>query len=581
MSIEEWKSSSELGFSGYLYSNLGNVKKISTNRITKGSVLTGCKVYHLTNDDGKLKRIKPDFLINEFYGIVSEKEKDNYTWIPIPEFEEYKICEEGKILSKKGEIMKPKIEKDSLRIGFRINNKPYSNHRVCLLVATVFIPNPNKFKYVKFKDGDSMNVHKNNLMWSNNTSKVEDNTDEIWEQLTGFSKYQINPKGIRNTITHNILKTRKSADGYAMLSLFNDNNKIRTVYVHRLMAIQYIHNSDPDILIQVNHKNGLKDDFRIENLEWVTRSQNARHSIDTGLQSKFPGNGRKIELLDKNYNIICEFMNSNKAGKHVGCSGAMVRYHMNSNMLNDNITVINNYILRYKICIDLEGEIWKYVNTCYNNIDKRYKISNYGRIKNEKEQLLTSKINLAGYSKIILSNYSKEFSEDCKDCEFGEEDENYMKNNNISKSFYIHVLVAYAFLEFEGNRNDYQVNHKNKDPRNNNLDNLEILLTRDHVIKDLGKPVLCVTKTDKYYIFPSQSTSNYLPEMKGKSILSSIKKGTEYKDHFWYDLTSQKAQDIISEFQLRGITQSIPSKLEHKSEHEIKPKRKIRLIIVS
>jgi len=253
-----------------------------------------------------------------------------------------------------------------------------------------------------------------------------------------------------------------------------------------------------------------------------------------------------------------------EAGKHVGCDRTNISKHLKLNKLGNNTAIINDYILRYKICIDLDGEIWKNVNTNYPNIDDRYKVSNYARIKNEKEKILSPHTNPGGYSQITLSNYVKGIEKG--------DDSNF-------KSFYIHVLIAYAFLEFEGNRKEYQVNHKDKDPTNNNLDNLEILLIKDHAIKDRGKPVLCVTKDDKYYIFDSQSRSAYLPEMIVKSIHYAIKHKTNYKDHYWYDLNSEEARTIVEEFQSRGMNPSIPS--ENKSEIVSSSKEEIQTISIT
>lgn len=75
---------------------------------------------------------------------------------------------------------------------------------------------------------------------------------------------------------------RNSNKGYPQVTI-SIQNKITLWLVHRLIASAF--HGQPKGL-EVNHKNGVKDDNRPENLEWVTRSENHIHAYKTGLKGK-------------------------------------------------------------------------------------------------------------------------------------------------------------------------------------------------------------------------------------------------------------------------------------------------------
>lgn len=63
--------------------------------------------------------------------------------------------------------------------------------------------------------------------------------------------------------------------GYEIVRIGGDG-VFKNVSVHRLVAIAFIPN--PENKPQVNHKNGVKNDNQVDNLEWVTQKENGEHA---------------------------------------------------------------------------------------------------------------------------------------------------------------------------------------------------------------------------------------------------------------------------------------------------------------
>lgn len=69
--------------------------------------------------------------------------------------------------------------------------------------------------------------------------------------------------------------------GYCVVGL-SKNNKRKLYKVHRLLAKNFLPNTENKAT--VNHKNGIKHDNRLENIEWATYSENNNHALNTNLR---------------------------------------------------------------------------------------------------------------------------------------------------------------------------------------------------------------------------------------------------------------------------------------------------------
>jgi len=95
--------------------------------------------------------------------------------------------------------------------------------------------------------------------------------------IYGNTNYYIFSDGtVYNIIRKSILKPVKNAAGYAYVTICNNREK-KNHYIHRIVAHHFIKNTD-ETKIEVNHKNKKRDDNKVENLEWVTHSENQLHA---------------------------------------------------------------------------------------------------------------------------------------------------------------------------------------------------------------------------------------------------------------------------------------------------------------
>lgn len=103
---------------------------------------------------------------------------------------------------------------------------------------------------------------------------------EEWKVVNGYgNKYLVSNHG-RVTSLHGkfprILKPGKHRQGYLLVVLQNKRER-KTVQVHRLVLITFVGLDASKC--EVNHIDGKKDNNILENLEWVSPSENVQHSF--------------------------------------------------------------------------------------------------------------------------------------------------------------------------------------------------------------------------------------------------------------------------------------------------------------
>lgn len=146
--------------------------------------------------------------------------------------------------------------------------------------------------------------------------------DEMWEDLIYKNikpMYEVSTYGnVRNKLTGKMMSHCHNEKGYAMVGLMTDANSKRNkcFKTHLLVSNTFLDAPSSSEKLTVNHKNGNKDDNSIYNLEWVTFSENIKHSYREGLNTPRRGtlNGNN-KYSEKMIREICELISQNTKPK--------------------------------------------------------------------------------------------------------------------------------------------------------------------------------------------------------------------------------------------------------------------------
>jgi len=132
--------------------------------------------------------------------------------------------------------------------------------------------------------------------------------------------------------------------GYVKVNLVKSDGELTCTSVHRILMNTFAHKKGVERL-QVNHINGIKNDNRLENLEWCTAKENISHAIKSGLfdietkKRRMSRLGKVFSKLSPNYTNrptyavnqkgkVLNFNSRKEATKKTGIAGNRIAYYL-------------------------------------------------------------------------------------------------------------------------------------------------------------------------------------------------------------------------------------------------------------
>jgi len=281
---------------------------------------------------------------------------------------------------------------------------------------------------------------------------MEEIEEELWKPVTDFSNYEVSSKGrVKSNYKNIIMALQKTYAGYLKICLKNNEDKYVSCKVHRLVAKEFIDNTENKPTVDHIDKN--KQNNCVSNLRWASYKEQTIH-VHENMTFLKPINYRPVYRINYDTN---EIIYLHESISHAALwiidnklTSIKDKDKNNISIISSKISAVGNnkrntaYGFKWKYFYkkEDENEIWKEIP--FEIIGKNnYYISSKGSFKNDKNVIKNDHKYFSGYKRVSVN----------------------------SKNYLIHRLVALTFLE--NTENKETVNHIDGNKLNNQLTNLE------------------------------------------------------------------------------------------------------------
>lgn len=144
----------------------------------------------------------------------------------------------------------------------------------------------------------------------------------MWKTIEDYPNYAISTNAEVINKTTGKVKTIRVKGGYCFVGLSIAKRKKKWVSLHRLVALHFL--SNPHNKTEVNHKDGIKLNCNVYNLEWVTPKENIAHAIKTGLHIPTLLTAKPVLQFNLDKEFIKEWRSARFAERELGLANGLI-----------------------------------------------------------------------------------------------------------------------------------------------------------------------------------------------------------------------------------------------------------------